>query len=167
MNWDEYVKRKGLKGAKVVEDATAGAGPTATRTIKQVSEAQKAGSGFNLRGSDALALASTGAQLLGVGQDGSELGGATSGALSGAQLGMKFGPTGAIVGGVVGGAMGALGARSERKAAAAAAKARAEAQHASNLGRIEQEKDAKIQGAFSRLSQAFASNLRRKKKVTL
>lgn len=142
------------------------------RTAKEATEAAKTAKdvgGLSKSANLKLMAAKKGAEMLGIGgeNDYSTAGGATSGALEGASMGAMLGPKGAIVGAVIGGAMGALGAGSKRKAAARAAKARAEAQHASNLGRIEQEKDAKIQGAFSRLSQAFASNLRGKKKVTL
>ena len=128
--------------------------------------------GFKVDASNAGQIGSTLLSLGGVGGQGetSTLGGAASGATGAMATAASFGmvdPVSQGVAAVVGGTMGALGARYERKAQARAAQARAEAQKASNPGRIEQEKDAKIQGAFSRLSQAFASNLRGKKKVTL
>lgn len=145
------------------------------RTAKDVSKASKAAktaSSFKVDGSNVGDIASKTLSIAGIGGEGdtSTLGGAASGAAGAMSTAASFGlvdPTSQAVAGVIGGTMGALGAGSARKAAAAAAKAKAEAQHATNLGKIEEEKDAKIQGAFSRLSQAFASNLRGKKKVTL
>jgi hypothetical protein len=102
-----------------------------------------------------------------LGLEGSVAGGALGGAASGAATGAQFGVTGAIVGGAIGGIAGGLGASAQQKAAHKAAKQRAKAQHAQNLGRIEQEKDSKIQNALESMKSAFGRNLNQKTKVSL
>jgi hypothetical protein len=111
-------------------------------------------------------IAEAGLKMMGVG---SAEGGSTSGsesaltgAASGASMAASMGlvdPVSMGTAAVIGGAMGALGARANRKAAEKAADARAQAEHAANLGRIEQEKDQKIQGALNSMRNAFSKNL--------
>ena len=117
-----------------------------------------------------IAAAQAGAKILGIGPDNGDTsveGGAASGAMSGAAMGAKFGGYGAAIGGVVGGVAGGLGASAAQKDAHRAAKEKAKAKHAENMGRIEEEKDSKIQSALGTMKQAFGRNLNNNKIVKL
>lgn len=113
----------------------------------------------------ATAGAEIGGKLLG-GTAGGALGGAAGAMSTAASVGLVD-PTSQAVAGAIGGIAGGLQAGAEAKAAHQAAKQRAKAQHAQNLGRIEQEKDSKIQNALESMKSAFGRNLNQKTKVSL
>lgn len=141
---------------------------TGTDSVGQASSISKAVDMKKV--SSGIGMAQQGAALLGVGGEGdsSVEGGAASGALSGAAMGAQVGgPYGAIIGGVVGGVAGGMGASAKQKAAYNAAKQRAKAVHEGNLGRIEEDKDRKIQGALESMKSAFSKNFQNNKSVKL
>ena len=181
-----YIRRPGLSGkmkgiAKKKEAAKkiAKAAPKAVSKVVQPALPVKDMKGNFADGTapakemstqDTAEMASKGMELAGIGGEGdySTEGGVASGAASGAAMGAKFGGAhGAVIGGVIGGVAGGLGASAIRKDAAARAKAKYAAKHASNLGRIEQEKDQKIQSALGNMKQAFSKNLNKEEKVKL
>lgn len=118
-----------------------------------------------------IAMAQAGAKVLGVGPsegDTSTEGGAAEGAMAGAAMGSSILPGwGTAIGAVVGGIAGGLNASAAQAASYKKAKLKAQATHANNLSRIEQEKDQKIQGALDSMKAAFGKGLQSNKTAKL
>jgi len=159
----EGLMRGGSKIAKETAKKVASKG--ISREFGKAIKAGEAGSGIaksaSGMSSGQAAAVDMGVKVL-VGDSKSTGSGALSGATGAMATAASFGlvdPYSQAIAGAVGGIMGGLGAKSAKKAAAAKAKAEEEAKHASNLGRIEQEKGAKIQSALQNMGEAFGRTL--------